>query len=143
MYADLPNIINAIVATGLGLLLGFERAVHHKNASLKTFSLISLGSCIFTQLSLEIASINSTDPARIAAQIVSGIGFVGGGVIFKTSDHVEGITTAVMLWFAASIGMCCGFEKINYAIVITLLYFFIYLFAALFHKIVNKVTSQH
>ena len=96
-----------------GLLIGFERELRGKPASLRTFSTICVGSCLFTILSFD--GVDSPgpqfDPSRIAAQIVSGVGFLGAGVIFKTNDRIEGITTAALIWLAAALGMAAGFGK--------------------------------
>lgn len=99
----------------LGFVIGVERASKGKPASMRTFSIISTGSCLFTVLSVEAAGgavALPHDVTRIAAQIVTGVGFLGGGVIFKTSDRIEGITTAAMIWLTAAIGMGCGFNQI-------------------------------
>ena len=103
------------LAAVVGLLIGFDRAIRGKIASLRTFSMISVGSCLFTILSIEGSSGASPvlDTTRIAAQIVTGVGFLGGGVIFKTADRVEGITTAAMIWLTAALGMACGFNRIE------------------------------
>ena len=123
-----------------GMLLGLERAYRGKVASITTFSMLSLGSCIFTMLGLEVVHFTSgpVDPLRVAAQIVSGIGFVGAGVIFKDKDKnlIEGITTAVMIWLAASVGMACGINKLDYALW-GVIFYFIALFIA--HKMHNCV----
>ena len=103
----------------MGLLIGLERESKGKNASLRTFTVISAGSCLFTILSYHgIAGSDGSpryysDISRIAAQIVSGIGFIGGGVIFKTQDRIEGITTAALIWLVAALGMSCGFNAIS------------------------------
>jgi putative Mg2+ transporter-C (MgtC) family protein len=99
----------------VGLCIGVERELRGKPASLRTFSVISTGSCLFTILSVQAAgtSVDGSpyDVTRIAAQIVSGIGFLGGGVIFKTTDRIEGITTGALIWLAAALGMACGFNQ--------------------------------
>jgi putative Mg2+ transporter-C (MgtC) family protein len=98
----------------LGMIIGTERELRGKNASLRTFSIISVGSCLITLLSVRASGIGGDhDPTRIAAQIVSGIGFIGGGVIFRTIDRVEGVTTGALIWFTAAVGMGCGFNAID------------------------------
>jgi putative Mg2+ transporter-C (MgtC) family protein len=96
------------LAAMIGLVIGLEREWRGKAASLRTFSIIATGSCLFTILSVQAANLDQT---RIAAQIVSGIGFLGGGVIFKTKDRIEGVTTGALIWLAAAIGMACGFNQ--------------------------------
>lgn len=102
-----------------GLVVGVERELRGKPASLRTFTIISTGSCLFTMLSVRATGGMSSvdhDVTRIAAQIVSGVGFLGGGVIFKTTDRVEGVTTGALIWFMAAIGMACGFNAIPEAV---------------------------
>ena len=107
------------VAGLLGLIIGLEREKRGKPASLKTFSMISVGSCLFTILSVQAAGGAHGSPydmTRIAAQIVTGVGFLGAGVIFKTQDRIEGVTTAALIWLTAAIGMTCGFNRMNLVI---------------------------
>ena len=97
----------------LCLTLGAERHVRHKDAGVKTHVLVGLGSCLFTLVSAYgFAPVTgadvSVDPSRVAAQIVSGIGFLGAGVIFVNNDTVRGLTTAATVWLSAAIGMACG-----------------------------------
>ncbi|HAU55232.1 MAG TPA: magnesium transporter MgtC [Sphingobacterium sp.] len=89
----------------IGLLIGIEREYRNKSAGLRTFILVSFGSCLFTILSLQIGLAN---PDRLAANIITGIGFLGAGVIFKEDNKVSGITTATTIWATASLGMCVG-----------------------------------
>jgi len=102
----------------LGGLLGFERDIHGRGAGLRTHLLVSLGACVFMILSTHVESFGVavadtgfsrvTDPARIAAQVVTGIGFLGAGVIIKEGLSIRGLTTAACLWVAAAIGMASG-----------------------------------
>lgn len=105
-----------LVAGLIGYVIGVERAWRGKVASLRTFSTISMGSCIFTILSVQAfggPNAYSHDITRIAAQIITGIGFLGGGVIFRGKDRVEGVTTGALIWFTAALGMACGFNQIS------------------------------
>lgn len=100
------------IAFGLCVLIGWERQFFHKAAGIRTHALVGLGSSVFTLISVEgviyLAEYQVTrDPSRIAAQIVSGIGFLGAGVIFVNRDVVRGLTTAASIWLAAAIGMAC------------------------------------
>ncbi|WP_156790036.1 MgtC/SapB family protein [Actinomyces sp. oral taxon 448] len=109
-------------------LIGLEREVHHKDAGMRTHILVGLGSCLFTLVSLYGAPATLTgnmrwDASRIAAQVVSGIGFIGAGVIFFEHDSVRGLTTASAIWVAAAVGMSCGAGMIAVAALIVLLYF--------------------
>ena len=109
----------AMFAAIFGAIIGIEREWKQKVASVRTFAIISAGSCFFASLSTAAAggSVPNMpyDVTRVAAGIVTGIGFLGGGVIFKTRDGIEGITTGAMIWFTAAIGMACGFNQVAFA----------------------------
>jgi len=110
-----------LIAAGLGALIGVEREIAGKDPSIRTFALISMGSCLFSMLSLDVAARSGGgDPGRIAAQIVPGIGFIGAGTIFRSKHGVSGFTTAALMWVTASIGMAVGFRNANLAIASTL-----------------------
>lgn len=107
------DLLLIIVSVIIGLLIGAEREYRNKSAGLRTFILISFGSCLFTILSLKIGISN---PDRLAANIVTGIGFLGAGVIFKDDNKIGGITTATTIWATASLGMCTGSGHIYLAL---------------------------
>ena len=114
------------IALGLCVLIGWERQFFHKAAGIRTHALVGLGSSVFTLISVEgfiyLAEYQVTrDPSRIAAQIVSGIGFLGAGVIFVNRDVVRGLTTAASIWLAAAIGMACGAGLLPLAVFATAL----------------------
>lgn len=100
---DIKHILIALV---IGALIGAEREYRSKSAGLRTMILVSLGSCLFTILSIRIGAPSSAD--RIAANIITGIGFLGAGVIFKAENRVGGITTATTIWMVAALGMAVG-----------------------------------
>jgi putative Mg2+ transporter-C (MgtC) family protein len=100
------DFIKILASTLVGALIGLEREYRSKSAGLRTFTLICVGSTIFTILSEKMGLKNSPD--RIAANIVTGIGFLGAGVIFKMDDRVKGLTTATIIWVTASLGMAIG-----------------------------------
>jgi putative Mg2+ transporter-C (MgtC) family protein len=99
------DVLLIMLSVLIGLLIGIERAYRNNSAGWRTFILVSFGSCLFTILSLKIGLAN---PDRLAANIITGIGFLGAGVIFKEDNKVSGITTATTIWAAASLGMCVG-----------------------------------
>lgn len=107
------DLLLIIISLIVGLLIGAEREYRNKFAGLRTFILISFGSCLFTILSLKIGISN---PDRLAANIVTGIGFLGAGVIFKDDNKIGGITTATTIWATASLGMCIGSGHIYLAL---------------------------
>ena len=96
-----------LLAAGLGAALGVEREYRQKPAGLRTNILIAVGSALFTIMSASMAQ-GGADPGRIAAQIVTGIGFLGGGAIMRNRDTVHGMTTAATIWVNAAIGVAAG-----------------------------------
>jgi putative Mg2+ transporter-C (MgtC) family protein len=105
----------------LGALIGFEREMHRQPAGFRTHSLVALGSALFTVISAYGFTGPTIDPTRIAAQIVSGIGFIGAGTILQHRGSVRGLTTAASLWSVAAIGMAAGAGMVALAIVGALL----------------------
>ncbi len=101
---DLEMFFRIIIATILGAFIGWERERHRNiiSAGIRTYGAISLGACAFGIVSLNIAN---ADASRVAAQVVSGIGFLGGGIIFRQGDYVTGLTTAATLWATAAVGL--------------------------------------
>lgn len=114
----IPKII---VATICGLMVGWEREVKRKVAGLRTIVLICVGSTIFTVGSLCLSEIYNydSDPGRIISTIVTGIGFLGGGVILKNDDKIIGVTTAAFIWVIAAIGILCGLGSTLMPLVVT------------------------
>jgi putative Mg2+ transporter-C (MgtC) family protein len=105
----------------IGAVIGMERESRHKPAGLKTHVLISLGSTVFTFLSIHFSTSGVADPGRIAAQVVSGIGFIGAGTILHSQRVVKGLTTAATLWMATALGMLVGADLVVPAIVGTII----------------------
>ena len=106
-----------LLATALGYLIGMERELHGKVVGTRTISLIAIGSALYVLMS---PSIIGGDNSRVIAQVVSGIGFLGAGIIFKDGDTVKGLTTAATVWCAAAIGCLCGCGMFIEAIVGTI-----------------------
>lgn len=102
---DFETTFQLIFAILIGAIIGAEREYRTKTAGLRTMIMIALGSTIFTQLS---ATLGPSAPERIASNIVTGIGFLGAGVIFKDGLSVSGITTATTIWITAALGMAVG-----------------------------------
>lgn len=104
------------VAFIIGAIIGIEREFRSKPAGFRTMILICVGSCLYTILSKES---NDTSPDRIASNIVTGIGFIGAGVIFKEGISVNGLTTAALIWITAALGMAVGYHNYPLTIVVT------------------------
>lgn len=103
---DWTAILQLVLALFAGTLIGAEREYRSKSAGLRTIALICVGSAIFTMLSLKLGSPMNQD--RFAANIITGIGFLGAGVIFKEENRVTGLTTAAIIWVSAAIGVGIG-----------------------------------
>ena len=102
-------VLNLVIAAFLGGLIGLEREAGHRPAGLRTTMLVCVGSALFTVLSIHaFPSAGDVSDARVAAQIVTGIGFLGAGTVWRAQDHVKGLTTAASMWVAAAIGMAVG-----------------------------------
>ena len=125
-------------------LIGFERQFRQKAAGYRTHVLVGIGTCAFTLVSAYgfagvLDSDIRLDPSRIAAQIVSGIGFLGAGVIFKGRNMVRGLTTAATIWVTAAVGMACGAGMLSLATALTALHLFtLFVIAPLIRKLPNS-----
>ena len=112
MYAELIEITRLTIAALLGGIVGLERQQRHKSAGLRTHILVSLGSCLVMLISYKlyagVQGLTNADPARLAAQVVSGIGFLGAGTIMKEGLTIKGLTTAASLWVVAGVGLAVG-----------------------------------
>jgi len=129
MIVQNPTIITefeiffrVIFACFLGCLIGWERERHRNivSAGIRTYGAISLGACAFGIVGLYIAG---SDPARVAAQVVTGIGFLGGGIIFRQGDYVTGLTTAATLWATAAVGLAVSVGMYLSSLLIAILIF--------------------
>jgi putative Mg2+ transporter-C (MgtC) family protein len=103
---DSEMIRRLLLAAAIGGLIGAERELRHKPAGFRTNILIAMGAAVFTMLSASLAE--GSDPTRISAQLVTGIGFLGAGAIIRTRDGVHGLTTAATVWVNAALGMAAG-----------------------------------
>lgn len=120
-------LVRLLVGAGLGAVIGFERERSAKAAGLRTHALVGLGSALFTAISiLAFASFPSVNGVagydyHLVANIVVGIGFLGGGAILRHGDRVKGLTTAASLWITAAIGMAAGFGFFKQAVAATVM----------------------
>ena len=125
---DLYYLEALVISLIGGFVIGAERELTNKWAGLRTHILVCLGACVFTLLSLygfpphanPVGGASVGDPARIAAQIVTGIGFIGGGTVLRQGLTIQGLTTAATLWISAAIGMAAGCGKFSLAIATTI-----------------------
>ena len=139
---DITLVIRVLSSVLLGFAIGLEREMTNKYAGLRTNILVCLGACLFTIISIygfpEVSvtgdELGTRDTARVAAQVVTGIGFIGGGTVLRHGATVFGLTTAATLWVSASIGMSCGAGMYGLAIVATVLSILVLVSVRLFEK---------
>ena len=115
------DLLSIILATVFGTVIGIEREFHGKAAGLRTNILICLGAAVFTLISERMSAGADSSVTRIAAQIVTGVGFLGAGTIIQDRGGVHGLTTAATIWLVASIGMACGAHLYKLALTTTLI----------------------
>ena len=127
MVSDGELFFRLVLACVLGGVIGYERQSRRKSAGLRTNMLVCLGSCLVMllsqQLYREVEGLTNADPARLAAQVVSGIGFLGAGAIMKEGLTVTGLTTAACLWVVAGVGLAAGAGYYSGALIATALVF--------------------
>jgi len=147
-YNNPEILIKLSLSLVLGLVIGIEREITNKNAGLRTHILICLGSTVFTILSihgftmeaLNLSGKIQNDPARIAAQILTGVGFIGGGAVLRNGTNISGLTTAATIWIMSSIGMAIGAGSYELAVVTTLITFLV---LVVIRKFETSFLSQH
>ena len=138
---ELRYIILASIKLGLSLVLSFiisiERELHSHPGGACTHILVGLGSCLFTMISINLRNqVNAeiADPARICAQIVSGMGFLGSATIFKSNNYVKGINTAASLWISAAVSMAVGADLWELGLITTIFTLFVFLINSRYKK---------
>lgn len=138
MVIETEIIIKLLLSAGLGLLIGLEREIRKKPAGLRTHSLVSLGACLFTLAALTLAGDQMDFVARVLPGIVTGVGFLGAGMIFQSKDRVRGLTTAAEIWSLAAIGVLVGIGSYLIAVVATVLILIILVPFKWFEKGIEK-----
>jgi putative Mg2+ transporter-C (MgtC) family protein len=133
----------------LSAAIGLEREMRHKSAGLRTYTLVGTSAALFLLVSkygftdVLVKDVVVLDPSRVAAQIVSGIGFIGAGLIFVRQDIVKGLTTAATVWVVTAIGMACGAGLPLLALAVTLAYFVVALvFPSLIRLLPGKSSAS-
>ncbi|MFA5095770.1 MAG: MgtC/SapB family protein [Candidatus Omnitrophota bacterium] len=132
MLTDNQIILRLVMSVVLSGLIGFERQLHKRTAGLRTHILVALGSCLIMLTSIYVfdiyRDIGSPDPARIAAGVITGIGFLGAGTIIREREKVSGLTTAASLWVVAGIGLACGCGFLNASVYAAILAIIVLIF---------------
>jgi len=138
----LSDIFGIVLAVVLGAAIGIEREFSGKPAGLRTNILICLGAAVFTIISKRMAGENDS-LTRIAAGVVTGVGFLGAGAIIQDRAGVHGLTTAATIWFMACIGMACGAGLYELAVISTLLAIFVLIGLRLIHRSLRHYIEKH
>ena len=147
--SNLDHIGELGLAFLLSALIGLERELRHKPAGLRTLTVVGFASALFVQISKYgffdvVGSEVRIDPSRVAAQIVSGLGFIGAGLIFVRRDRVRGLTTAAAVWLVSAVGMAAGAGLGLLAVVVTAGHFVIvYGFTPIVHRLSGERTGVH
>lgn len=131
-------LVSVLLAALVGALIGLEREYHDKTAGLRTMILVATGSALFTILSQVIGG--AVDPARVAAALVSGIGFLGAGAIIKAGMNIRGLTTAATIWLVASLGMGMGAEQYALTFAVT---FFVLMVLWILPFLERRIDAMH
>lgn len=146
--ASFSFLLSLSAAMFFGMLLGTERVIAHKSAGMRTYALVSMGACLFTIISINMvarylnAGIPVGDPLQIPSMIISGIGFMGAGIIIFRDTSITGLTTASGLWVAAGIGMACGFNLFTLAFIATLLSLFVFIVLFRFEQVIKFFANK-
>jgi putative Mg2+ transporter-C (MgtC) family protein len=147
--ANQDIIIKLLLSMGLGMIIGVERYIAHKSAGMRTYALLSMGAALFVVLMNYVIvsyagySFINMSPLAIIAAIITGIGFLGAGVMFKNGTTLTGLTTATGLWVSAGIGMAVGFGFYALAIIATVFTLFVFVVLwILERKVLDKVAKK-
>lgn len=144
MIYELDMFLRLLLAAALGGLIGLERESLNKSAGFRTHTLVCLGSCLIMITSIEMHTVFGSpqigDPARLAAQVVSGIGFLGAGTIIRSGFGVKGLTTAASLWVVAGIGLAAGAGRFFTSIATTAIVFLVLVYLP---RLENLLKSSH
>ncbi len=134
--------LRALVAALLGAFIGWEREQHGREAGIRTYAAVSLGACVFGLVSAHVTG--ASDPTRIAAGVVTGVGFLGAGVILHEQGQVAGLTTAATIWATASVGLAIAYGMYLLGVLTALIIFGLLSLHHLphWHKIKGKANRQ-
>lgn len=136
--------IRLIIAMVLGMTIGIERIIAHKTAGVRTYTLVTVGAALFSIMSQLIYDIHpdaSFNSAYIPAAVISGIGFLGTGLMIWKGDHLLGLTSAAGLWICAGIGIACGYGFFKLATFATLLILFVFIVLWFIEQKIKKVAG--
>lgn len=139
-------IVRLALAILLGMVIGFERLLGHKEAGMKTHAMVSMGAALFIiiseALAAKYADIGGFDASRMASQVIVGIGFMGAGSIILQGNRLKGLTTAGGFWVTAGIGMAAGFGLFNLAILTTVFVLLIFVVVSMMEKPIIRMVEK-
>lgn len=133
-------VAQVLLAGILGMVIGFDRERRHREAGLRTMTLIAMGSCLFTALSM--VAFPGADPSRVASQIIPGMGFLGAGAIIKDGRSIHGLTTAATMWVTAAVGMAIGTGNWFVGIGMTVIIWFVLVVLQRFKQAVRSEAGE-
>lgn len=136
MNESVVIVIRLLLSAVLGGAIGFEREAHNRPAGFRTHILVTIGSTLIMLVSINMGP--NADSSRIAAQVVSGIGFLGAGTILRTGNNIEGLTTAASLWVCSAIGLAMGSGFYLGGIVVTVIVLFFLEKVSTFERFINR-----
>ena len=135
--------IRVLIALALGIALGTERTFAHKTAGMRTYGLLSMGACLFIVIGEMVTpSSVSANPLIIASAIVTGLGFLCGGVIIFQNHHLSGLTTAAGLWLTAGIGMAVGFGAVSLAVFVTVVTLVVFTLLWSLEQVISRASRK-
>lgn len=139
-------VLRLLLAVVLGALIGAERILVHKEAGMKTHSLVAMGAALFIIISEYLAEkyvgTSGFNPGVIASNIIVGIGFLGAGMIMFRDSQTRGLTTAAGFWVTAGIGMACGFGLLGLAVIATVLVLLVLTLMNILEKPIRKISGE-
>lgn len=141
MNKSVIMLIRLFLSAILGGAIGFEREAHNRPAGFRTHILVTIGSTLIMIVSMNMGP--NADPSRIAAQVVSGIGFLGAGTILRTGDNIEGLTTAASLWVCSAIGLAIGSGFYIGGIFVTIIVLFFLEKVSFFERFMNVKSRRN
>ena len=144
-------VIRLLASAVLGLVLGIDRELHDRPAGIRTFMFISLASCVFSLITIEMMSVfggpedrTQLDPIRVVEAVTAGVAFLGAGTIFRMGANIKGLTTGAGMWLAGAVGLACGTGMLGLAGLTTLLAVIIFLpLRLLEHRIFPDNSSEN
>lgn len=142
MSQETQEVISLAVAVAFGALIGLEREINGKPAGLRTNILICLGAAAFTVISKHFGAGFGTESGRMAAGIVTGVGFLGAGALIQEGSGIHGLTTAASIWLVSSIGVACGAGLFHIAGVVTLMALFVLFALHPLTKMIRKKSQR-